>query len=371
MTSDDYTPESVPDHTSDEPPQDPRHDNPLGTAVDWQLAAKTGVLMSRPGPNISRGQAEQAVAELSAAARRAEAPVREVTGLAGGLPVPGAQIVDRRGWITAAAASLATMTEADASEPTRMFAGKPAGVQAGAMLAFLSSAILGQYDPFTGSDGTLLLVAPNIVAAERTLGVRPADFRLWVCLHEVTHRVQFAAVPWLADYLRGTIATLTRSTTEPVSEIVARLAEELKERRTASPDERAAQGGVIGLLRATQGPAQRAALDRILVLGTLLEGHADHVMDAVGPAVVPSVEQIRKAFDDRRERPHNPLQRLLRALLGMDAKLAQYVRGKAFVDAVVAQVGMRRFNTIWTSADTLPLPAEIDRPGAWAARVLG
>lgn len=109
----------------------------------------------------------------------------------------------------------------------------------------------------------------------------------------------------------------------------------------------------------------------MLVLGTLLEGHADHVMDAVGPAVVPSVATIRAAFDKRRQRKSNPVQRIIKMLLGMDAKMAQYVRGKAFVDAVVLKVGMEQFNTIWTGPETLPLLDEIDNPDAWVKRVLG
>ena len=84
-----------------------------------------------------------------------------------------------------------------------------------------------------------------------------------------------------------------------------------------------------------------------------------------------TVEQIRAAFDKRRTRPTNPLQRLLRALLGVDAKVAQYVRGKAFVDHVVGRVGMARFNAIWTDADTLPKPDEIEDGDRWIARVLG
>ena len=66
-----------------------------------------------------------------------------------------------------------------------------AGAQTGAVLAFVSSGILGQYDPFGVDGGRLLLVHPNVIAVERQLRVKPADFRLWVCLHEVTHRVQF------------------------------------------------------------------------------------------------------------------------------------------------------------------------------------
>ncbi|MDF2824038.1 MAG: putative hydrolase/uncharacterized protein coenzyme biosynthesis associated [Mycobacterium sp.] len=123
-------------------------------------------------------------------------------------------------------------------------------------------------------------------------------------------------------------------------------------------------------MRAVQSEPQRQALDRLLVLGTLLEGHADHVMDAVGPSVVPSVATIRHRFEQRRKRKQPPLQRILRALLGVDAKLAQYTRGKAFVDDVVGRVGMDRFNTIWTSSETLPLPDEIDHPEKWIDRVL-
>jgi coenzyme F420 biosynthesis associated uncharacterized protein len=127
---------------------------------------------------------------------------------------------------------------------------------------------------------------------------------------------------------------------------------------------------VLGVLRAVQSEPQRRALDQLLVLGTLLEGHADHVMDAVGPAVVPTVATIRRRFDERRTRKQPPLQRIVRALLGFDAKLSQYTRGKAFVDHVVGQVGMARFNAIWSNAETLPLPTEIDEPQRWIDRVL-
>lgn len=343
--------------------------NGFAGAVDWGLAAKTGAKLSPNGPSTSRYTAENAVAELADASIRAEAPVREVTGLADGLPVPTARIVDRTGWIHAAADSMAQLTGASGAD-SGWLTGKPAGLQAGAMLAFVSTAILGQYDPFTGEDGTLLLVAPNIVAVERALQVDPSDFRLWVCLHEVTHRVQFSANPWLASYMRDTVAVLGEIGDEPVSEVVSRLAGAVRERRSGGTSDDGT-GGILGLLRASQAPAQREALDKLLVLGTLLEGHADHVMDAVGPEVVPSVVAIRAAFEHRRKRSVNPLQRLARALLGIDAKMAQYVRGKKFVDAVVERVGMAEFNTVWTGPDTLPQPAEIDEPGRWVARVLG
>jgi coenzyme F420 biosynthesis associated uncharacterized protein len=362
----------------------------LAGTVDWDFAASTGARLVPRGPLASRYTAEQAVAELTDASVRAEVPVREVTGLADGLPIPAAQVLDRRGWVKAAARSMAELTaitsesgdtesgdteSGEQGDSERLgavakLAGKPAGLQAGAMLAFVSTAILGQYDPFTGDDGALLLVAPNIVAVERTLRAKPSDFRLWVCLHEVTHRVQFSSSPWLAGYMQKAVGDLSEVTEESLTVVLGRLEEALRERRR-HPSGDPGQGGLLGLLRATQAPPQRDALDRLLVLGTLLEGHADHVMDAVGPAVVPTVEQIRASFDARRRRSVSPLQRLMRALLGIDAKMAQYVRGKAFVDAVVGRVGMAEFNTIWTGPETLPLTSEVDEPDKWVARVLG
>ncbi|UCZ92039.1 zinc-dependent metalloprotease [Gordonia sp. WA4-43] len=343
----------------------------IGSQIDWSLAASTAKRLARPGPKTTAYTYEAARAELADAATRAEAPVREVTGLADGLRVPTTRVLDRAGWIDAASRSMRSMLGSDES----IDAGSPGlgarfgGLQAGGLLAFLSTAILGQYDPFTpdpetGEPGVLMVVTPNIINVERQLNVIPSDFRLWVCLHEVTHRVQFSANPWLRDYMQDNVAVLTSDAGESTTEIVTRMTKALK--GSDGPREK----GVIGAMQLLQSPEQHAAFQRMMVLGTLLEGHADHVMDAVGPAHVPSVASIRAAFDKRRTAPQNPVQRLIRALIGMDAKLAQYIRGKAFVDAVVEAVGMERFNVVWTSPDTMPLPSEIDDPQAWIQRVL-
>ena len=340
----------------------------VGRAVDWQFAATVGVKLARPGPAATDYTRRQVIEQLAEASRNAELPVREVTGLNEGAAVTEARIVDRTEWIRAAAQSMRTMT-GGSDEPKGFITGRIAGAQTGAVLAFISSGILGQYDPFGADGGELLLVYPNVIGVERQLRVLPADFRLWVCLHEVTHRVQFRANPWLADHMSQSLAVLTEDVGEEVTEVIGRLGEFVRNRRdgvAAEPN----SNGIIGLLRAVQGEPQRRALDQLLVLGTLLEGHADHVMDAVGPAVVPSVATIRRRFDERRRSKQPPLQRLVRALLGFDAKLSQYTRGKAFVDHVVTRVGMARFNTVWSGPETLPLPMEIDEPQRWIDRVL-
>ncbi len=342
----------------------------VGRAVDWAFAGNVGAWLARPGPPATDYTRNQAIDELATAARKAEGPVRDVTRMGGDAPVPDARIVDRQGWIRAASDSMRVMT-GGTDKASNPITGRVTGAQTGAVLAFISSGILGQYDPFaeTGTDdGLLLLVYPNVIAVERQLRVSPADFRLWVCLHEVTHRVQFSANPWLAQHMSQALGVLTTDAADDVTQVVGRLAEFVKKRRQGTLD--ANDAGILGLMRAVQSEPQQVALDQLLVLGTLLEGHADHVMDAVGPAVVPSVQTIRNRFDQRRQRKQPPLARLLRALLGVDAKLSQYTRGKAFVDHVVDRVGMDRFNTVWTSADTLPLPDEIEDPQRWIDRVL-
>jgi coenzyme F420 biosynthesis associated uncharacterized protein len=342
----------------------------IGTAVDWRFAATVGQRLARPGPLSSEYTRRQVIDELSNAACKAEPLVRDVTGMNTRGEVPAARVVDRVEWVGAAAESMRLMTNGT-EKPRGFFTGRITGAQTGAVLAFVSSGILGQYDPFAaGRDGCLLLVYPNVLAVERQLRIDPADFRLWVCLHEVTHRVQFTANRWLADYMSQALALLTHDAGEDIGQVASRLAEYVRNRGVGTSEGDGGAPGILGVVRAVQSEPQREALDRLLVLGTLLEGHADHVMDAVGPMAVPSVAIIRRRFDERRSRKQPPLQRVARALLGLDAKLSQYTRGKAFVDHVVGRVGMERFNTVWSGPDTLPLPAEIEDPQRWIDRVL-
>ncbi|BDH55520.1 hydrolase [Tsukamurella sp. PLM1] len=334
--------------------------------VDWALAAGAGrrvVGVLGSGPATTAYTRDRASEQLLQFAAAAEEHVRGVTGLHTPGAVPPARAVDRREWVSAAARSMEALVEADDAGRPGLGA-RLAGLQAGSMLGLVAGSVLGQYDPFGVEGGELLLVVPNVLTVERALKLRPDDFRMWVCLHEVTHRVQFGANPWLREYMRENVSALTNTGgAGSVGDLLERVT------RGLSGDGR--HSGIIGVLQIAAPPEQFAAIERLLMLGTLLEGHADHVMDAVGPAVIPTVGSIRAAFDRRRAAPSNPIQRLLRVLLGMDAKIAQYVRGKKFVDAVVAQVGMERFNAVWSGPETLPLPEELDDPGRWVARVLG
>jgi coenzyme F420 biosynthesis associated uncharacterized protein len=237
------------------------------------------------------------------------------------------------------------------------------GVQMGTMLAWLSGKVLGQYEAFRpeGEAGRLILVAPNIVETERRLEVDPHDFRLWVTLHEVTHRTQFTAVPWMHAHVRSEIEALLQATSldDP---------DQLLRRLKGVVTELPKGGSLVELL---QTPEQKVVLDRVTAFMSLLEGHAEHVMDGVGPSVVPSVRSIRRKFDQRRKERRGLLDRVLRQVLGLDLKALQYAEGKRFVDTAVRELGMTGFNRVWESPATLPTRQEIREPLLWVARLSG
>jgi coenzyme F420 biosynthesis associated uncharacterized protein len=295
-------------------------------------------------------------------------------------------VVDRAGWIDSNIEGfrfvVEPLLERLAERRTRGGAGwfltnvgsRVTGTEVGLILSFLGSKVLGQYEIFLppGDDpaaehGRLSLVAPNVVATERALKVDPHDFRLWVCLHECTHRTQFTAVPWLREHFMSEISALLDATDLDPTAIVARLRSAASAVRGNGPN--GGPGGV-SLIEAMQTPEQRAILDRLTAVMSLLEGHAEHVMDAVGPDVIPTVATIRARFDARRG-GGSPLQRFLRRLLGIDLKLKQYADGNRFVSAVVDAAGLDAFNRVWESPETLPTKAEIADANAWMSRVLG
>lgn len=343
-------------------PADPGVDG----AIDWSAAIRTGQRLVPRGPAVTASEATSAVADLRRFARDAELRVRETTGLGRELPVAEAEVVDRRGWVDAAARGMAELSRplTRALIPAD-YRGPTVGPQLGVMLAYLSSKILGQYDPVGdgSAGGRLLLVAPNIVTVERELEADPQDFRLWVCLHESTHRLQFTAVPWMVDYFRSLVDDYAAVAPTDASEFLRHVVSVVTDRESRGADST--------LLQRLQTPQQQAVFQRLMAMMTLLEGHADFVMDAVGPSVVPSVDQIRRSFTERRNRRRGPLERLMRSMMGLDAKMAQYARGAAFVRGVVDRVGMTSFNAVYTSPDTLPTLDEIDEPRAWIDRVHG
>jgi coenzyme F420 biosynthesis associated uncharacterized protein len=353
--------------------------------IDWQVATSTGVRWVRPGPQVSIGEARKVVAELRQLAAVVAEPVHELTGLPGSDDDGKVAIVDRPGWIRANVDGfkvvLDPLVDRMAERGMAPVGGsvltsvgsRVTGMQAGLILAYLASRVLGQYELFLPPDpdepgtdapaGRLTLVAPNIVMVERELGVNPHDFRRWVCLHEETHRTQFTSVAWLRPYVQQLMTDfLLASDLDPAS---------ILERLRAAAD--AVAGAVRrtdgeSLIEAIQSPRQREILEKMTAVMTLVEGHGDYVMDAVGPAVVPSVAEIREKFSARRGSAGR-IEQAIRRILGIDLKMKQYEQGSRFVKAVVDEAGMAAFNRVWTSPETLPTTEELAAPTAWLERV--
>lgn len=290
------------------------------------------------------------------------------------------------------------------SGPLNTATGHLLGAQLGAVTGMLSQRVLGQYDVSLLDDSTpprLLLVAPNLAAAARNLGVDRSELTAWVAIHEITHAVQFSGAPWLREHLGGMLRELLEglqigrwgsaqesSTAEEgstegsgsESDVFAWL------RNPAALLARAREGDLRDLsalrdLRTLVERARRGELMRIglgeerwrLVEGmqttmSLIEGHAEHTMDAVGAEVLPSLPRLRRALTRRRESRGLPW-RVLERLLGLELKLRQYEVGRAFCDAVVEAGGPQLLAVVWRSPEELPSAQELAEPERWIERV--
>lgn len=402
--------------------------------INWDLAASTAARLTPAGPRMSGAEIAAAVQNLRELADLSVDHVYRITGLEAARNLRDSEVlvVDRATWAKANSQSFRALLQptltALANEradqlkaASAALGGTITGGQLGAVLAFLSSKVLGQYDPFaaaaagvTGAApstaggaahpvGRLLLVAPNIITVERELNVEPADFRLWVCLHEQTHRVQFAAAPWLRDHMMEQITLLAGSLMDKADTLADRLAAGAKQlempKRPACRAERPASGAhgaaagsdaaavsdsgaggdaagsdsgfgsnPAGVLSLLQKPAEREVFSHLTAVMSLLEGHANVVMDAVDAAIVPSVKTIRRRFNDR-GKERGAVEKWIRQLLGLDAKMRQYSDGARFVRAVVAEVGMEGFNHVWERAGNLPTEEEIHNAPLWITRM--
>ncbi|WP_424347949.1 zinc-dependent metalloprotease [Kocuria sp. CH-021] len=376
------------------PPVTPETETPETEApgiVRWDLAASAAARLTPPGPRMSARAMQTAVASLRRHAEASVDHVHRITGLeaARDLRDSTVLVVDRAGWSKANAQAFEVLMEPAVEALRRRrpeqfgaaataLGGTATAMEMAAVLGFLSAKVLGQYDPYAGlvsavaaqrhPGGRLMLVAPNILTVERELNVEPEDFRLWVCLHEQTHRVQFAAAPWLREHMIEQINELADSLMGHAETLGARLTEAVRSLPgRGSAGEPKASLGVVGLL---MGRREREVLSHLTAVMSLLEGHANFVMDGVDASVVPSVKTIRRRFE-RRSELQGSLDRFVRRLLGMDAKMRQYSDGQQFVSTVVAAVGLERFNRIWEAPEHLPTEAEIHAPERWVERVLG
>lgn len=247
---------------------------------------------------------------------------------------------------------------------------KMAGAEAGALLGWMSSRVLGQYDLLIVEDerpeeqDLVYYVGPNILSLEKRYGFPPREFRLWIAVHECTHRAQFTGVPWLRPYFLSLVNELL-DTVEPDTGRFLEVVKESVAERRAGNGRSLADGGLSALLAS---PEQRVTMDKVTGLMSLLEGHGDITMDRAAKDLIPSQPRFARVMSQRRKNASG-LSKVVQRLTGMEAKLAQYEEGENFVNAVEAFGGRELFDQVWTSPETLPNIDEIREPNRWIERM--
>jgi coenzyme F420 biosynthesis associated uncharacterized protein len=358
---------------------------PVVDAIDWGTAQRIGELVAG-SPPYGGLRADSVEPRARDFAGRVSAYSR--------LPIegelPALEMVDRPTWI---AANLQTMRPLLSplgdrlgeqggllAGPLRSASGLMLGAQVGALTGMLSQRVLGQYD-LALLDATvaprLLLIAPNLAQAAAALRVDRDELVLWVTIHEITHAVQFSGAPWLREHIGGMLRELLDGLQVSLIGGVTGGEDAGAGRRTPRipklPEpaelremiERARRGE---LLRLTLGEDRWRLVERMQAAMSLIEGHAEHTMDAVGAEVLPSLPRLRAAMNRRRTQKGLPW-RVLERLLGLELKMRQYEIGRRFCDAVVAEGGPELLARVWAGPEWLPSTEELELPGAWSARI--
>jgi coenzyme F420 biosynthesis associated uncharacterized protein len=342
--------------------------------IDWALARRVARFAAGT-PSAS----PSLPGDLDALAADAEQRVVAYTGLIPGAPIPPPEAVDRRLWAEINLSGMRAMLDPVVERletgrsgllggPLRGAAGAMLGLEVGGLTGLLSQRVLGQYelvllDP--DSKTRLLFLAPNLREAAGRLGVDLEQLVAWVGYHEVTHAVQFTSVPWLRPHLAGLLGELLKTVDVEF---------DLRQAFTRMPtredfDRVIAAVRENGIVTLVAGPERMAIIDRLQATMAVVEGHAEHVMDAVGRDALRDLEQLRGALNRRRAERSAPW-RLLERLLGLELKMRQYEVGKRFCDEVVEREGVEALHRVFEGPESLPTWAELEDPGTWMARVL-
>jgi coenzyme F420 biosynthesis associated uncharacterized protein len=346
--------------------------------VDWSLAQRVAV-------GVAGGGAEPgyfSAAAVQSACEEAAELVVEYTRLTPARSIPPPEVVDRAEW---ARVGLGTLRELSHGFETRIasgmkapgpigglarsLAGAAAGAEAGIAVGYGARRVLGQYDVAlveSNRPERLLFVAPNLASTHTQLGETPELFLKWIAIHETTHAVQFTSVPWL----RGHLADLLQQLIQGASAQIDGASLQGLAKRVLTSDPRKTIRSLLqgDLARMLAGPEQARVLDRLQAAMSVIEGHAEHVMDAAGASTEPGYARLRERLEARRAR-RGGLGEVVSRLLGMELKLRQYKLGKAFCDAVAEEAGIDALNRVWSTPEALPTGEELERPSAWLERL--
>jgi coenzyme F420 biosynthesis associated uncharacterized protein len=339
--------------------------------IDWRRAEQIATRIA--GRHADHETA--AALDVSYMIPRLEDQIEATTGLRSLSGPASVEVIDRPAWIRANISSFQHLLEPlidqwSAKIPTSGIAatvsGQIAGAELGALLGWMSSRVLGQYDLLVGRDDlddAVYMVGPNLAGLEKRFGFDPVEFRTWVLLHELTHRAQFTGVPWMREHFTDLVNTSVRFANPDPRRIADAIREALTDRDRARQQVR--DTGVFGLIAT---PEQLEVIQQIAGLMSLLEGHGDVTMSRAVGELVPSASRFAAVLQARRRRS-NPLSRLMLRLTGIEGKLNQYAAGERFIAAVETQGGPRAIDVCWRAPANLPSLEEIRTPQLWLDRV--
>ncbi|HEV7722954.1 MAG TPA: zinc-dependent metalloprotease [Iamia sp.] len=347
------------------------------SAVDWDLAERVAVRAAGTDPFHRSYHADSLVADFDELTTLAEEQVAITTGLRSLAGPARARVDDRGDWIRANIASFQRLMrpvtnrleEKMGTGLAAPVARRVAGAEVGALLGWMSGRVLGQYDLLVIEDedpeeqDLVHYVGPNILALEKKFAFPPREFRQWLALHEVTHRMQFTGIPWMREHFLGLVDGMVSAVDEDPKQLldaVTRAAEQI--RKGTNPLD---EGGLAAMF---SSPSQRDLLEHIGGLMSLLEGHGDVTMDRAGADQIPNAVRFGQVLRQRRQNA-NPAIKLLQKLIGLEAKLKQYEQGERFIEAVEGVGGEKQLDVAWEDPANLPTMTEIRDPEAWLARV--
>jgi coenzyme F420 biosynthesis associated uncharacterized protein len=349
----------------------------LSDPVAWDVAERVAGAVAGREPFAESYHADSLVPDFEELTAEAEALVEAETGLRSLAGPARARVVDRRDWVHANIASfqrllgpLTTKLGDRVSGPFAPVARAVAGAEVGVMLGWMSGRVLGQYDLLLVEDedpddqDLVYYVGPNVLAIEKRFAFPPRQFRLWLALHEVTHRMQFTGVPWLRPHfvsLVGQVVDSVDPDPKRFLEALARAADDLRQGKNPLD-----QGGLAALFASAE---QRAVLDQIGGMMSLLEGHGDVTMDRAGAGRVPEAARFSRTLSARRQSAKGMV-RLVQQLVGLEAKMNQYVQGERFIE-VVESTDPDLLERAWEGPEHLPSLREIRDPEQWIQRVSG
>lgn len=341
--------------------------------VDWDAAAGIGKRFAGPGPQVRPTERARLAEDFEEVVAVADGLVTGFTGLSIDGPPSRPWVMTRREWIVQNLRGFEQVLEPVAQ---RLLGSRMHGtmapvrrqllaLQVGGILGYLGRKVLGQYDLFLPPDDRDLIyfVGPNVVELERRFRFSRRDFRLWLSLHEVTHRVQFQGVPWLRSYITELMGSYLSTIDLDARKVLERLRRVQEEVRTGG----AGQWRDLGVLFALMTPEQRETFRRMQSLMSVLEGHGNFVMDRLAGGRVHGAARMRRILQERRHR--KGFNRMVQRAVGLDVKARQYDIGERFVAAVVDRAGPEAFARIWERSEHLPSLEEVGRPEAWIERV--